>query len=216
MMAPLTALFVVEVGKVMDIITNSLCSDRDVFLRELVSNAFDACDKKRFLSITAADNSDSDNAQQGGATLARPEIKIKCNPDNNTITIEDSGVGMTREEMIANLGRIAQSGTKNFEGLMPRWLKFVRGVDDSGDDLPLNVTREILQKSKVLTIISKRLVRKSLDMIREIADDEDKSKYVMFWKKFGKYLKNARMSPVLEKLTSKGYEVLFATEPLDE
>ena len=495
--------FQAEVGKVMDIIINSLYSDRDVFLRELVSNAADACDKKRFLSITA-DSSDSDNAQQGGATLARPEIKIKCNPDDNTITIEDSGVGMTREEMIANLGRIAQSGTKNFlealgnsndvnligqfgvgfysaylvadkvevvtksmqegskqwkweskagssftiaeddgpdsepietsgtrlilhmkedaeeylefskmeellkrysefiefpiklykekteykkvpdveankdlpegeepkmktvpetttvyeqvntqkpvwlrspkdvateeykefyqgafrnsfddpmkyshfvlegqveckavlfipgmlpfdlskdmfdenarnirlyvkrvfindrfEGLMPRWLKFVRGVVDS-DDLPLNVSREILQKSKVLSIISKRLVRKSLDMIREIADDEDESKYVMFWNNFGKYLKvglieddrnkkdiepllrffssksdeeytsldkyvegmaenqkgiyfvtgegreNARMSPVLEKLTSKGYEVLFATEPLDE
>ena len=487
----------------MDIIINSLYSDRDVFLRELVSNAADACDKKRFLCITAdtASDSSSDNAQ---VTLTRPEIRIKSNPDDNTITIEDSGVGMTRDEMIANLGRIAQSGTKNFlealgnsndvnligqfgvgfysaylvadkvevvsksvqdgakqwkweskagnsftiaeddgpdsepiqtsgtrlilhmkedageylefskmeellkrysefiefpiklfkekteykkvpdveankdlpegeepkmktvpetttvyeqvnnqkpvwlrspkdvtteeyeefyqgafrnsyddpmkyshfvlegqveckavlfipgmlpfdlskdmfdenarnirlyvkrvfindrfEGLMPRWLKFVRGVVDS-DDLPLNVSREILQKSKVLSIINKRLVRKSLDMIREIAEDEDESKYVVFWNNFGKYLKvglieddkskkdiepllrffssksdeeytsldkyvegmaenqkaiyyvtgegreNARMSPVLEKLTSKGYEVLFATEPLDE
>jgi molecular chaperone HtpG len=67
-----------------------------------------------------------------------------------------------------------------FEDLMPRWLKFVRGVVDS-NDLPLNVSREILQKSKVLSIINKRLVRKSLDMIREIAEDEDKSKYIMFW-----------------------------------
>lgn len=67
-----------------------------------------------------------------------------------------------------------------FEDLMPRWLKFVRGVVDS-NDLPLNVSREILQKSKVLSIINKRLVRKSLDMIRELAEDEDKTKYVMFW-----------------------------------
>jgi heat shock protein beta len=67
-----------------------------------------------------------------------------------------------------------------FEDLMPRWLKFVRGVVDS-NDLPLNVSREILQKSKVLSIINKRLVRKSFDMIREIAEDEDKSNYVMFW-----------------------------------
>lgn len=156
-----------------------------------------------------------------------------------------------------------------FEGLMPRWLKFVRGVVDS-DDLPLNVSREILQRSKVLTIINKRLVRKSLDMIRSIAKDEDEGKYVLFWNNFGKYLKvgmieddrnkediqpllrfyssksaeeyvsldqyiermpegqkaiyyvtgegreNAAMSPVLEKLTSKGYEVIFACEPLDE
>ena len=477
----------------MDIIINSLYSDRDVFLRELVSNAADACDKKRFLSITA------DGEQ------AKPEITIKCNPEENTITIQDSGVGMTREELVNNLGKIAQSGTKNFvealgsgggdavnligqfgvgfysaylvadkvevvsksmqpgskqlkweskagnsftikedddssdpiessgsrlvlhmkedaaeylesskmeelllrysefiefpisvfkekteykkvpdveankelpegeepkmktvpettqlyervnnqkpiwlrtpkdvtedeykefykgafrnsyddpmkythfvlegqveckailyipgmlpfdlskdmfdenarnirlyvkrvfindrfEGLMPRWLKFVRGVVDS-DDLPLNVSREILQKSKVLSIINKRLIRKSLDMIRDIAEDEDESKYIMFWNNFGKYLKvglieddknkkdlqpllrffssksdeeytsldayvegmpadqktiyyvtgegreNAAMSPVIEKLTSKGYEVLFAIEPLDE
>jgi molecular chaperone HtpG len=476
----------------MDIIINSLYSDRDVFLRELVSNAADACDKKRFLSITAE------------GELVKPEIKVRCNPDDNTVTIEDSGVGMTREELINNLGRIAQSGTKafvealgkgadgtnligqfgvgfysaylvadkvevisksmqegspqlkweskagssfsiveddsdsdpiessgtrlilhlkedsseyadfakmeellmrysefiefpisvwkekteykkvpdveankelpegeepkmktvpetteeyervnnqkpvwlrsprdveeeeykefykgafrnsyddpmkyshfvlegqveckavlfipgmlpfdlskdmfdenarnirlyvkrvfindNFEGLMPRWLKFVRGVVDS-DDLPLNVSREILQKSKVLSIINKRLVRKSLDMIREIAEDEDETQYILFWNNFGKYLKvgiieddknkkdlepllrffssksdeeytsldkyvegmpegqksiyyvtgegreNAAMNPAIEKLTSRGFEVLFATEPLDE
>lgn len=156
-----------------------------------------------------------------------------------------------------------------FEDIMPRWLTFVRGVVDS-DDLPLNVSREILQKSKVLSIINKRLVRKSLDMIEDIANDEDESKYIMFWNNFGKYLKVgvieddknrkeiapllrffsnksgeeyttldkyvegmpegqksiyyvtgdgrevASMSPVIEKLSSRGYEVLLATEPLDE
>ena len=74
-----------------------------------------------------------------------------------------------------------------FFSVSDRWLKFVRGVVDS-DDLPLNVSREILQKSKVLSIINKRLVRKSLDMIRDIAEDEDETKYIMFWKKFGKDL----------------------------
>jgi len=59
----------------------------------------------------------------------------------------------------------------SFQDLMPRWLKFVKGVVDS-DDLPLNVSREILQKSKVLSIINKRLVRKSLDMIRDISEDD--------------------------------------------
>ena len=156
-----------------------------------------------------------------------------------------------------------------FEDIMPRWLKFVRGVVDS-NDLPLNVSREILQKSKVLNIISKRLVRKSLDMFRDIAADEDDSQYIMFWNNFGKYLKvgvieddknrdeitpllrffssksgeeytsfdkyvagmpegqksiyyvtgegktNAMRQPVIEKLTSRGYEVLLMTEPLDE
>jgi heat shock protein beta len=497
--------FQAEVGRVMDIIINSLYSDRDIFLRELVSNAADACDKKRFLSIT------SDHPE-----LVKPEIKIRANPDDNTLIIEDTGVGMTKDELINNLGRIAQSGTKNFlealgsgkaevnligqfgvgfysayliadkvevvtrsmqplspqlrwtssagssytisddsanldqlpttggtrlilhlkedatdyletskidellqrysefiefpiyvwkekteykkvpdeeankdlkegdepkmktvpettegyerannqkpiwlrppkevteeeykdfyksafrasyddpmeyshfvmegqveckailyipgmlpfelskdmfdenarnirlyvkrvfindkfDDLMPRWLKFVRGVVDS-DDLPLNVSREILQKSKVLSIINKRLVRKSLDMIREIAESDNapeeegeenskKGRYVMFWNNFGKYLKvgvveddknrgeiapllrfwssksleeytsldkyvenmpagqkniyyvtgdgreNTAMSPVIEKLASRGYDVLFATEPLDE
>ena len=461
---------------------------------ELVSNAADACDKKRFLSIT----------DDGAAASVQPEIKIKSDPDAGTVTIEDSGVGMTRDELINNLGRIAQSGTRNFvqalgdgtadvnligqfgvgfysaylvadrvevitksmqpnspqlrwesaagqeftiaddsssadpiessgtrivlhlkddalqymetskieellkrysefiefpinvwketteykkvpddeankdlaegeepkmktvpetkvgyekmenakpiwlrspgdvteeeygefyksafrasydepmkhthfvlegqieakailyipgmlpfelskdmfdenaanirlyvkrvfindkfEELMPRWLKFVRGVVDS-DDLPLNVSREILQKSKVLSIINKRLVRKSLDMIRDIADDEDESKYILFWNNFGKYLKvgiieddrnkkdiapllrffssksgdeytsldqyvenmkegqkkifyvsgdgkeGAAMSPVVEKLTNRDYEVLYMAEALDE
>jgi len=487
--------FQAEVGRVMDIIINSLYSDKDVFMRELVSNAADACDKKRFLSITAEAGSDA-------PTVAQPQIKIKADEAAGTVTIEDSGVGMTRDELINNLGRIAQSGTKNFmealgkgtddvnligqfgvgfysaylvadrvtvttrsmqpgspqlrweskagqeftiaedesdsidgsgtrivlhmkddslqylesskidellhrysefiefpisfwketteykkvpdeeankdledgeepkmktvpettegyemmnnqkpiwlrtpkevtdeeydafyksafrasydepmehthfilegqvecksilyipgtlpfelskdmfdenarnvrlyvkrvfindqfEDILPRWLKFVKGVVDS-DDLPLNVSREILQKSKVLNIINKRLVRKSLDMIRDIAEDEDESRYIMFWNNFGKYLKvgvieddrsrkeivpllrffsstsgeeytsidnyignmkdaqkaiyyvtgdgkaKTAMSPVIEKLTSRGFEVLYMTEPLDE
>eukprot|EP00586_Coscinodiscus_wailesii_P001353 CAMPEP_0172477826 /NCGR_PEP_ID=MMETSP1066-20121228/1307_1 /TAXON_ID=671091 /ORGANISM="Coscinodiscus wailesii, Strain CCMP2513" /LENGTH=750 /DNA_ID=CAMNT_0013236761 /DNA_START=107 /DNA_END=2359 /DNA_ORIENTATION=+ len=486
--------FQAEVGRVMDIIINSLYSDRDVFLRELVSNAADACDKKRFLSITA-DSSES--------AAAEPEIKIKSDKTNQKLIIEDSGVGMTRQELINNLGNIAQSGTKKFlealgenkqninligqfgvgfyssflvadkvrvvtksmtdgkvyswesdatggsytiseveddpfesnsgtrlemtlkedafeymeadklgnlltkysefiefpislwkekteyesvpdveankelkegeeakmktvpktvegfelmntqkpiwlrspkdvteeeykefyktafkmgydekmahthfslEGsveckallyvpgmlpfelskdmfdenasnlrlyvkrvfindkfdeMIPRWLKFIKGVVDS-DDLPLNVGREILQKSKVLNIIRKRLIKKSLDMINEITKDEDESKYIMFWNNFGKYLKvgvveddlhrfeiapllrffsssseeeyrsledyegdmkegqksiyyitadskaKASKSPILEKVTSKGYEVLYMVEPLDE
>lgn len=473
-------------------IINSLYSDRDIFLRELVSNAADACDKKRFLSITA-DSSDSS---------VSPEIKITCNRDNNTIEILDSGVGMTKDELQNNLGKIAQSGTRAFvqalgegkadmnligqfgvgfysaylvadkvtvytksmqdgskvykweseadssytieeasadeiagpsgtklvltmkddaaeyldsskietllrrysefiefpisvwketteykqvpdeeankdlaegeepkmktvpetkeafervnnqkpiwlrpikdvtedeymdfyksafrnsydnpmkyshfalegqveckailyipgtlpfelsrdmfdenarnirlyvkrvfindafDDLLPRWLKFVKGVVDS-DDLPLNVSREILQKSKVLSIINKRMVRKSLDMIRDIAEAED-GMYNLFWNNFGKYLKvgiieddrnrkeiapllrfysaksgeeytsldsyveampekqksiyfvtgdgreKAANSPVVEKLTSRGYDVLLAVEPLDE
>jgi len=486
--------FTSDVGRVMDLIINSLYSDRDIFLRELVSNAADACDKKRFLSLTE----DSGEAQ--------PEIKIRANEDDNTLTIEDSGVGMTRDELVNNLGKIAQSGTRafvqalgdgnadvnligqfgvgfysaylvankvtvvtksmqdsnkayrweseadssytiaeaspddiqgvsgsklilhlkddssayleaskieellqrysefiefpisvwketteykqvpddeaneelaegeepkmktvpetvegyeavnnqkpiwlrsprevseeeyeefyktafrnsydkpmkhthfvlegqvmcksilyipgmlpfelskdmfdedsrnlrlyvkrifindKFDELLPRWLKFVKGVVDS-DDLPLNVSREILQKSKVLNIINKRLVRKSLDMVKELSEaegDEGKGQYVVFWNNFGKYLKvgiieddrnreeiasflrffssksdeeytsideyienmpegqkavyyvtgegkeKAKMSPVIEKLKSRGYDVLLATEPLDE
>jgi molecular chaperone HtpG len=89
----------------MDLIINSLYSDKDIFLRELISNAADACDKKRFLSLT------DDAAAASSKTVG---IKIKCDPEANTLTIEDAGVGMTKDELINNLGKIAQSGTRSF------------------------------------------------------------------------------------------------------
>jgi molecular chaperone HtpG len=95
--------FEAEVTKVMDIIINSLYSDKDIFLRELVSNGSDACDKKRFLTITE----DSAGGYEG-------RIRIIADKEANTLTIEDNGIGMTRKELQGNLGRIAQSGTKKF------------------------------------------------------------------------------------------------------
>lgn len=86
----------------MDLIINSLYSDKDIFLRELISNAADACDKRRFLSLTATEDE------------VKPSIQIKCDSEANTITIQDSGVGMTKDELVNNLGRIAQSGTRAF------------------------------------------------------------------------------------------------------
>ena len=97
--APETFEFQAEVSRVMDIIINSLYSDKDVFLRELVSNAADACDKKRFLSLTEEKKMDD-----------QLEVKIRCDKEGKKLIIEDTGVGMSKEEMINNLGRIAQSG----------------------------------------------------------------------------------------------------------
>jgi len=91
-----------NVSRVMDIIINSLYSNKDVFIRELVSNAADACDKKRFQSIT--DGSDATNLR----------IRLYADREKNTLTIEDNGIGMNREDIIQNLGRIAESGTKRF------------------------------------------------------------------------------------------------------
>merc|ERR1711968_311652 len=67
-----------------------------------VSNAADACDKKRFLSIEAGNAADA------------LRVRITADPDKKTLTIEDSGVGMSRDELVANLGKIAKSGTKAF------------------------------------------------------------------------------------------------------
>jgi heat shock protein beta len=87
----------------MDIIINSLYSDKDIFLRELISNAADACDKKRFLSLTE----DSTTSFEG-------RVRIVADKEANTLTIEDNGIGMSKADLKNNLGKIAQSGTKKF------------------------------------------------------------------------------------------------------
>mmetsp|Transcript_21038 Transcript_21038/g.66108 ORF Transcript_21038/g.66108 Transcript_21038/m.66108 type:complete len:718 (-) Transcript_21038:356-2509(-) len=95
--------FSADVSRVMEIIINSLYSDRDVFLRELVSNGADACDKKRFLSLTA----------EGAQEALR--VRVRPYKERRVLVIEDSGIGMTKDELTQNLGQIAQSGTKKFQ-----------------------------------------------------------------------------------------------------
>mmetsp|Transcript_17765 Transcript_17765/g.57471 ORF Transcript_17765/g.57471 Transcript_17765/m.57471 type:complete len:774 (+) Transcript_17765:76-2397(+) len=94
-----------EVNRLMDLIVNSLYSNKEVFLRELVSNASDALDKIRFNAVGNPD-----------ALAANPDLDVKISVDKeaNTITIEDSGVGMTREDVLDSLGTIARSGTAKF------------------------------------------------------------------------------------------------------
>jgi molecular chaperone HtpG len=156
----------------------------------------------------------------------------------------------------------------NCEELLPSYLSFMTGIVDS-EDLPLNVSREILQESKILGVIKKNLVKRCLQMFSKLSEDE--TKYTTFYKHFAKYLKlgihedttnvsklakllrfyssknnsdsqisldtyisnmkenqeyiyyiigegkeSLENSPFLEKLTSKGYEVLLMTEPIDE
>uniref|UniRef100_A0A7S1FW46 Histidine kinase/HSP90-like ATPase domain-containing protein n=1 Tax=Corethron hystrix TaxID=216773 RepID=A0A7S1FW46_9STRA len=97
--------FDADVGRVMDIVVNSLYQHKDVFLRELISNASDALDKIRFKSLT-------DKSALGDTEEL--EIKVYFDKEAGTITIRDTGVGMTRREMIDNLGTVAKSGTKSF------------------------------------------------------------------------------------------------------
>jgi molecular chaperone HtpG len=103
--APATVAFRAEVRQLLDILARSLYTDREIFLRELISNASDALSRIQFEMLTNRDLVDPD------AELA---IRINADSDAKTITIEDSGIGMTREEMIENLGTIAQSGARAF------------------------------------------------------------------------------------------------------
>merc|ERR1712222_179694 len=94
-----------EVSRLMDIIINSLYTDKQVFLRELISNAADALEKARFHSV-------QDEAYLGDTKDL--EVKIEHDPDAKTISIIDSGVGMSKADLINNLGTVAKSGTTNF------------------------------------------------------------------------------------------------------
>jgi len=89
----------------MDIIINSLYSNKDIFLRELISNSADALDKIRFLSVSDKD------ALKDESNL---EIRISVDRDNNILTIKDTGIGMSKEDLISHLGTIARSGTAAF------------------------------------------------------------------------------------------------------
>jgi len=99
--------FQAEVKQLLDLMVHSLYSNKEIFLRELVSNASDACDKLRFEAISSPALYESD-----------PDLKVRVafDKDARTITVSDNGVGMSRDEVVANIGTIAKSGTREFLG----------------------------------------------------------------------------------------------------
>ena len=99
--------FKAEVQQLLDLMIHSVYSEREVFLRELVSNAADALDKVRFLALTRDDLVGPQGEESG--------IRITVDAEAKTIVLEDDGIGMTRDEVVTNLGTIAHSGSKEFK-----------------------------------------------------------------------------------------------------
>ena len=97
--------FETEVNQLLDLMIHSLYSNKDIFLRELISNASDACDKLRFTAISDASLYEED---------IELKVKVSYDKEQRTITISDNGIGMTREEVIDHIGTIAKSGTQSF------------------------------------------------------------------------------------------------------
>ena len=99
--------FQAEVKQLLHLMIHSLYSNREIFLRELISNASDACDKLRFEALDKAELFEGDSDLK---------IRIGFDAEARTITVSDNGIGMSRDEVIANLGTIAKSGTREFFG----------------------------------------------------------------------------------------------------
>ena len=117
--------FQAEVSRLLDIVAHSLYSDRAVFLRELISNASDACDKLRYLSLT-----------EPGLVADNPEfgITVTLDKDKKTLTVSDNGIGMNREDLISHLGTIARSGSAQFvQALEESQGKEGKSQDKKGD-----------------------------------------------------------------------------------
>ncbi|WP_298932993.1 molecular chaperone HtpG [uncultured Ramlibacter sp.] len=102
-----TLSFQAEVAQLLHLVTHSLYSNKEIFLRELISNASDACDKLRFEAL------DNNALYEDAPNL---EVRVSFDKDSRTLTIADSGIGLSQQEAIDNLGTIAKSGTREFMG----------------------------------------------------------------------------------------------------
>ena len=100
--------FEAETKQLLDLMIHSLYTNKEIFLRELISNSSDALDKLRFSALTEP------NLMPEGEEL---EIRLDVDADVRTLTIHDNGIGMSRQEVIDNIGSIARSGTQEMPGL---------------------------------------------------------------------------------------------------
>src|SRR5437868_10771982 len=105
-----TRCFQAEVSRLLDIVAHSLYREKEIFLRELISNASDACDRLRYAALTQP------SLARSGEGGEDSKFRVLLTPDKGarTLTVDDNGIGMNHDELIENLGTIARSGTAAF------------------------------------------------------------------------------------------------------
>ncbi|MEM6811527.1 MAG: molecular chaperone HtpG [Pseudomonadota bacterium] len=153
-----TKSFETDVSRLLDIVANALYSNRDVFLRELISNAADACDRMRYELL-----------QNSKIVKSQPQFQIRLTPDNNdlSLTITDNGIGMNKDDLIDNLGTIARSGTS----------KILETLQESGQEKDMN----LIGQFGVGFYASFMVAQKVTVVSRKAGDDQS-----WFWESDGK------------------------------
>jgi TNF receptor-associated protein 1 len=169
--------FQAETKQLLDIVTHSLYTDKEVFLRELVSNASDACEKLRHMQ-SASDS----NANMTFFDSERPlEIHIDLDEVESSLTIRDTGIGMTSEDIVSNLGTIARSGSKQFM----TQLQQARESKDAQEDSSLDAAKGIIGKFGVgfysAFMVADSVTVTSRPAITKTDSDDESSGNVTLW-----------------------------------
>ena len=138
-MSKQTLNFQAEVAQLLHLVTHSLYSNKEIFLRELISNASDACDKLRFEALN------NGTLWEDAPNL---EVRVSFDKDARTLTISDNGIGLTEQEAIDNLGTIAKSGTRDFVSKLEASQKADFSV---GDEARKNMATAYERFKQVLT-----------------------------------------------------------------
>lgn len=162
--------FKAETRKLLDIVTNSIYTDKEVFIRELISNASDALEKYRYQQV---------KGQVGGAgSVSSPlEINLFTDDKKNTLTIVDNGIGMSKEELVSNLGTIARSGSK----------QFVDSLRSGGEQTGTQTATEGIIGQFGVGFYSSFMVSDSVEVesLPAASTDSEQQQFVHLWKSDG-------------------------------